>query len=91
MQYSLLGNSKFWRKFEESRLQHLSSIDCDQCKLLRISIDTIMSSNRFISASAEDIKNLRDGIHEEGTKRSTAWGVKLFRGKQFANNIFGYL
>ena len=40
-----------------------------------------MESKRFVNASADDIRTLREGIHEEGTKRATSWGVKLFKGK----------
>ena len=35
----------------------------------------------FATATAEDIQKLRDGRHEYKTKQSTAWGVKLFKGK----------
>ena len=44
-------------------------------------MSTHLPSKRFITASADDIELLRDGRHEKETKKSTLWGVKLFRGK----------
>ena len=53
------------------------------CQLIvsAVTMDTQLPSKRFITASADDIELLRDGRHEKETKKSTLWGVKLFRGK----------
>ena len=38
------------------------------------------SKRQFVTATTEDIQKLQDNRHEEKTKSSTAWGVKLFKG-----------
>ena len=41
-----------------------------------------MTSKRsFTTVSAEEINKLKEERHEEATKKSTIWGVKLFKGK----------
>ena len=40
-----------------------------------------MNVKQFVSTTNDEIRMLREGIHEEGTKKSTLWGVKLFIGK----------
>ena len=44
------------------------------------SCSTMNSKRQFVTATTEDIQKLRDSRHEEKTKSSTAWGVKLFKG-----------
>ena len=36
---------------------------------------------RLVSTTNEEIEKLRDNRHEVETKKSTVWGVKLFKGK----------
>ena len=40
-----------------------------------------MNAKRYVTATEEDIRILREGIHEETTKKTTTWGVKTFKGK----------
>ena len=39
------------------------------------------SFKRFATASTSDITKIREGRHEERTKKSTKWATKVFQGK----------
>ena len=48
-----------------------------------------MSGKRtFASVSEAYIQQLRDERHEENTKKSTNWAVKLFKGKNIFRQLF---
>ena len=36
-----------------------------------------MNAKRFVTAIEEYIRILREGIHEETTKKATTWGVSI--------------
>ena len=45
-----------------------------------------MNAKRFVTATEEYIRILREGIHEETTKKKpTTWEVKLFKGNYFVS------
>ena len=44
-----------------------------------------MNAKRFVTAIEEYIRILREGIHEETTKKTTKWEVKLFKGNYFVS------
>ena len=44
-----------------------------------------MNAKRFVTAIEESIRILREGIHEETTKKTTTWEVKLFKGNYFVS------
>ena len=48
--------------------------------------ETIMSAStqpstikRFYQSTDQEVENIRDGRHEENTKKNTSWGLKVFR------------
>ena len=44
-------------------------------------INVSQSFKRFVTASTSEIIKIREGRHEEKTKKSTKWATKVFQGK----------